>query len=90
MLATAAIAADAASHWQGMCAGAAAPLVGGWRYAGVGVVANGASKTTATVAAAAAAAAALANANALRGAGALQADLVSLDQWPGKIKARRN
>lgn len=68
-----------------MCAGAAAPLVGGWRYAGVGVVANGASKTTATVAAAA-----LANANALRGAGALQADLVSLDQWPGKIKARRN
>lgn len=83
MLAT----ADAASHWLGMCAGAAAPLVGGWRYAGVGVVANGASKTTATVAAAAAA---LANANALRGAGALQADLVSLDQWPGKIKARRN
>lgn len=82
MLATAATAADAASHWQGMCAGAAAPLVGGWRYAGVGVVANGAS--------AAAAAAALANANALRGAGALQADLVSLDQWPGKIKARRN
>lgn len=59
-----------------------------WRYAGVGVVANGASKTTATVAVAAAAA--LANANALRGAGALQADLVSLDQWPGKIKARRN
>lgn len=58
-----------------------------WRYAGVGVVANGASKTTATVAAAAAA---LANANALRGAGAMQADLVSLDQWPGKIKARRN
>lgn len=85
MLATAD--AAAASHWPGMCAGAAAPLVGGWRYAGVGVVAKGASKTTATVAAAAAA---LANANALRGAGALQADLVSLDQWPGKIKARRN